>query len=211
FEGEISPEDLFNMFFGGGGFGPGFGNGGVQFGGSPFGGPIFTTTFGPAERPVGIKGAILQLLPIIVFLLLAFSNTIFDLVFSAFTTPDPSYSWYKSPQYSHPRTTGGNLGVEYFVNPKQFASHPMYASGSYASQHKEGEIPGSFNDPPSSRSPSLRRFEKNIEERWVNWKYSECVRERELIDRKVDSLRGVFGIGADKEAIKKLRNTKLAN
>lgn len=35
FEGEISPEDLFNMFFGGG-----FpGGGGVQFGGSPFGAP----------------------------------------------------------------------------------------------------------------------------------------------------------------------------
>ncbi|PVF98102.1 DnaJ-domain-containing protein [Serendipita vermifera] len=241
FEGEISPEELFNMFFGGGSFGPGFGSGGVQFGGSPFGGPtdnrpplpVFTTTFGPggfrttrvrtrqntaggpatqqAERPVGIKGAILQLLPIILFLLLAFSNTIFDIVFSVFSTPDPSYSWHKSPQYSHSRTTGGNLGVEYFVNPKQFASHPMYTSGSNPSQHKEGEIPTSFDDPPSSRSPSLRRFEKNIEERWVNWKYSECVREREFIDRKVDSLSGVFGIGANKEAIKKLRNTKLVS
>lgn len=35
FEGEISPEDLFNMFFGGGGMGM---NGG-SFGGGPFGGP----------------------------------------------------------------------------------------------------------------------------------------------------------------------------
>jgi DnaJ homolog subfamily B member 12 len=252
FEGEISPEELFNMFFGGGAFGPGFSTGGVQFGGSPFGGPskslnnpisqsshannsslspVFTTSFGPggfrttrvrtrqntggaaaaqqAERPAGIKGAILQLLPIIIFFLLAFSNTFLDLLFSAFTTPDPSYSWYKSPQYSHSRTTGGNLGIEYFVNPKQFASHSMYTSGSYAAQHKEGEIPNAFTDPPSTRSPSLRRFEKNIEDRWVNWKYSECVREREYIDRKVDSLRGLFGIGADREAIQKLRSTKL--
>ena len=41
FEGELSPEDLFNMFFGGGFGGGGFGNGGVQFGqfgGGGFGG-----------------------------------------------------------------------------------------------------------------------------------------------------------------------------
>lgn len=35
FEGEVSPEELFNMFFGGGGFGGGFG------------GPGATFTFGP--------------------------------------------------------------------------------------------------------------------------------------------------------------------
>jgi len=39
FEGELSPEDLFNMFFGGGG--------GGTFGGGFGGGPVFTTTFGP--------------------------------------------------------------------------------------------------------------------------------------------------------------------
>lgn len=39
FEGELSPEDLFNMFFGGGGaFNGGFGPG-VQFGGGFGGGP----------------------------------------------------------------------------------------------------------------------------------------------------------------------------
>lgn len=35
---ELSPEDLFNMFFGGGGFGGGFGGGGGPFGGGGFGG-----------------------------------------------------------------------------------------------------------------------------------------------------------------------------
>lgn len=31
FEGEVSPEELFNMFFGGGGFGGGFGGGPGEF------------------------------------------------------------------------------------------------------------------------------------------------------------------------------------
>ena len=46
FEGELSPEDLFNMFFGGGFGGGGFGNGGVQFGqfgGGGFGGQPSTS------------------------------------------------------------------------------------------------------------------------------------------------------------------------
>jgi len=47
FEGELSPEDLFNMFFGGGFGGPGFGTGGVQFGqfGGGFGGAPSTHSF----------------------------------------------------------------------------------------------------------------------------------------------------------------------
>ncbi|KAG8854944.1 hypothetical protein FRB91_002922 [Serendipita sp. 411] len=207
FEGEISPEELFNMFFGGGGFG----GPGMQFGGSPFGGPVFTASFGPggftstrtrvrrtgpgqaggtqqAEGPRGFKGVFLQLLPIIMFLLLAFSNTIFDLLSSAVSTPDPSYQFAESSHHSLARTTGGRFKVQYFVNPLQFTTHPM-----------------STSDSGNARSPQLQRFEKGVEERWVNWKYSECVRSKEIVERQVENLRGIFGIGADWEKIDKLR------
>ncbi|KAG8832962.1 hypothetical protein FRC17_000229 [Serendipita sp. 399] len=213
FEGEISPEDLFNMFFGGGGFGgPGFGGPGMQFGGSPFGGPVFTASFGPggftstrtrvrrtgagqtagahpAEEPRGPKSVFFQLLPIVMFLLLAFSNTLFDLLISAFSTPDPSYQFVKTTHYSLGRTTDGQFKVDYYVNPEQFTSHPIYAA-----TNSEGE-----------RSSGLRQFEKGVEERWLNWKYSDCTRSKELVERKVENLHGIFGIGADWEKIKKLR------
>jgi hypothetical protein len=42
FEGELSPEDLFNMFFGGGGFG---GDGNINFGGGPSKLPLFEFIF----------------------------------------------------------------------------------------------------------------------------------------------------------------------
>lgn len=214
FEGEISPEDLFNMFFGGGfgqgGFGPG-----VQFGGSPFGGPVFTTTFGPGgftstrarprqanarpqEAPRGIKGMLLQLFPILFFLFMAFSGTFFDLFASFFTTPDPTYSFAYSPHFSLVRTTGGKLDIPYFVHPESFHAHPIYASTNEAGSNSK-EV----------KSPELKRFEKGVEEKWINMKYNECARTKEYVERKVESMRGVFGIGADWEGIKKLRKEKI--
>lgn len=40
-------------------------------------------------------------------------------------------------------------------------------------------------------------------------KYNECARTKEYVERKVESMRGVFGIGADWEGIKKLRKEKI--
>ncbi|CCA71157.1 related to HLJ1-Co-chaperone for Hsp40p [Serendipita indica DSM 11827] len=203
FEGEISPEDLFNMFFGGG-----FGQGG-------FGPGVFTTTFGPGgfastrarprqanarpqEAPRGIKGMLLQLFPILFFLFMAFSGTFFDLFASFFTTPDPTYSFAYSPHFSLVRTTGGKLDIPYFVHPESFHAHPIYASTNEAGSNSK-EV----------KSPELKRFEKGVEEKWINMKYNECARTKEYVERKVESMRGVFGIGADWEGIKKLRKEKI--
>ncbi|KAG0136609.1 hypothetical protein HOY82DRAFT_49540 [Tuber indicum] len=85
FEGEISPEDLFNMFFGGGGMGPGgdlFGGGMGGF--QTFGGPgIRIRQFGgQRRRPTQAAGReqvqpeqslvriLIQLLPLIIFFIL---------------------------------------------------------------------------------------------------------------------------------------------
>ncbi|KIM26207.1 hypothetical protein M408DRAFT_197372 [Serendipita vermifera MAFF 305830] len=226
FEGELSPEDLFNMFFGGGFGGGGFGNGGVQFGqfGGGFGGPpMFSASFGPngfrttrvrqggpharnaaqeqAERPRGFKATALQLLPIIFFFVLAFSNSLFDIVGSFFTTPDPIYSFAPSPHYSMGRTTGGPMDIPYFVNPGQFAAHPFANPVGLETT----------NTPTSGKemkSYGLRRWEKTIEERWKHWKYNECAVARERIDRQIDSHLGLFGLGTNWEAVNNLKEQK---
>ena len=186
---------------------------------------MFTATFGPngfrntrvrqagaqagngaqaqAERPRGFKAAVLQLLPIIIFLAMAFSNSFFDILGALFTTPDPNYSFAPTSHLSAGRTTGGRMDIPYFVNPTQFAAHPFAnpvgletTSNSAAANAKE------------KKSHGLRRWEKAIEERWVNWKYNECVVARERIDRQIESHHGLFGIGTDWDAVTKLKEQK---
>jgi DnaJ family protein B protein 12 len=159
---EVSPEDLFRMFFGGGMGGGGFGGPGfVRYlahtrPGKPcaltfscrvqattFYGPngFRTTSFGggpPRQRPAaggGGRGAAgepdsttsmwIQLLPLI--LLFAFS--VLSQLPSLFATPeapDPSFAFRPTSFHSVQRTTHAHPSVDYWVNPKQFSSHPMY-------------------------------------------------------------------------------------
>ncbi|KAK7687838.1 hypothetical protein QCA50_009057 [Cerrena zonata] len=130
FDGELSPEDLFNMFFGGSGpMGGGFG-----------GGPVFTTSFGPggfratrvrthhnhnqgqARENAEPRSILVQLVPL--FLLLAFSllNALPSL-FSSPITPDPRFSFNPTSLYNVERRTEG-LGVKYHVNAAEFSGHP---------------------------------------------------------------------------------------
>ncbi|KAK9878026.1 hypothetical protein WA026_020655 [Henosepilachna vigintioctopunctata] len=104
FEAEASPEDLFNMFFGGG------------FGGSN----IYVRRDGRWQRQTtshhenqrqrngqqGGYGAILQLLPIILAIILSMA--------SSFIISDPVYNFSASPKYPIQRTTQ-NLKIHYFV------------------------------------------------------------------------------------------------
>lgn len=159
---------------------------------------------GRAERPTGIKGAILQLLPIILFLFFAFSNTIFDLLSTALSTPDPKFSFVKTSHFSHERITANGVSVHYFVNPAQFTVHPIYTSS-----HPNNGDKKISKTSGTAASPGMRRFEKGIEERWVNWKYGECVKAKERLSRKVDSMTGLFGIGTDWEAVRKVQNERI--
>ncbi|KAJ3721233.1 hypothetical protein C8R42DRAFT_721957 [Lentinula raphanica] len=132
FEGEMSPEDLFNMFFGGGGnaFGGGFG-----------GGPVFTTTFGPGgfrtTRMGGFNGAarqqqqqnevprsaFIQLLPLIIL----FAFSILSALPNLFTTPpipDPNFSFVPTNRYYMERHTP-TRDVIYHINPTEFMNHPV--------------------------------------------------------------------------------------
>lgn len=134
FQGEeLSPEDLFRFFFGQGG--------GAQFGGG--GGPFRTQFYGPGginmsaggrrppQRAGGAAGTEsgsvwLQVLPL--FLLFGFSLlTQIPSLFGTSTPADPEFSFSRSTSYNIPRTTS-TMGVDYFVNAKQFSSHPIYAN-----------------------------------------------------------------------------------
>lgn len=126
---EVSPEDLFNMFFGGGGSspfgGPGFGSG--------FGGPgVQTFTFGPGgfrssrtggynrPRPGGPRQgdpqtpAWVQLLPVICLVAFMFLSQLPGL-FSSPPPPDPAYSFEPTVRHTVHRQTQ-NLKADYYVN-----------------------------------------------------------------------------------------------
>lgn len=111
---EVSPEELFNMFFPGG-----MGRSGMRFGGgSPFGGSgVHFSTFGNGrpQRPAQARDpnapqqpAWVQLLPLI--LLVAFSLlTQLPSLFTTPPTPDPSFSFERSTFFDLERETHSNI------------------------------------------------------------------------------------------------------
>ncbi|KAI0075305.1 DnaJ-domain-containing protein [Panus rudis PR-1116 ss-1] len=191
FEGELSPEDLFNMFFGGG-------MGGGSFGG----GPVFTATFGPGGfRTTRMRGhaaqpqarnneprsIFIQLLPLFLLLAFSFLNALPNL-FSASPTPDPRFSFNPTPRYNIERRTEG-LGVKYHVNAAEFSGHPIAAE--LARNEKK---PG----------PELRRFEGNVENAYKHELFRECQRGVDRKEHRKEREVGLFGIGTDWEKVKKI-------
>ena len=179
---EIDPNDLFNMFFGGG-------MGGAQFGGTTFsfGGPGLRTHQFRQQRP-GPRRAqaepqnaniLLQLLPLLVlglFSLLAYAP-------SLFSTPDPSFTWSPSHTYKTQRVTEPHH-VKYYVNDNQFNNHPFVTG--------------------DTSKKDLAGFEKRVENAYKQAMYSSCERQREYQERRLASTRGFLGIGADEAAAKKI-------
>ncbi|OBZ73943.1 putative J domain-containing protein C17A3.05c [Grifola frondosa] len=190
FEGELSPEDLFNMFFGGG-------MGGAAFGGQP----MFTATFGPGgfrttrvrtnvrpeRQETQSRSIFVQLLPL--FLLFAFSllNAL-PTLFGSTSTPDPRFAFVPSPRYNVERYTGG-LGVKYHVNSAEFSGHPIAA-----------ELARNENKP----GPELRRFEGTVERAYTQDLYAKCQRGLDVKQRKKELETGMFGFGTDWEKVRKI-------
>lgn len=56
---------------------------------------------------------------------------------------------------------------------------------------------------------ALARFELKVEKRYLELRYDMCARAIERRERAIDAKRGVFGIGADWEGIKKLKEEKI--
>jgi len=206
FEGELSPEDLFNMFFGGGG--------GGMMGGGPFGSTVFTTSFGQggfrttrvntgrrsnagaqaqAQADASPRTMIMQLAPLFILFLFTFLSAIPN-IFGPSPTPDPSYSFSQTSRYSLARNTGA-LKVNYFVNPTEFSAHPIAVEMAEA-QNTNG------------RAARLDRFERHIEQTYKEHLYVQCQRDEDRRQRRKEQKMGFLGIGADMEAIKAINAEK---
>lgn len=176
---EVSPEDLFNMFFGGGGgFGGGaFGNGG-GFGGQR--GPseyfgrarimanqeVFQASFGgprrqPQRRPGHVEepqSPLVSLLPILLLFAVALT-TILPSLFGSGATPDPQYTFeaHPSANLAHQRTTS-RFNVDYFVDKDKWEQHPIWQSVPESSRGNGREV---------RASGKLRQFENSVEQVYV--------------------------------------------
>jgi len=195
--GEMSPEDLFNMFFGGGG---GVGSFNVSgFGG----GPVFTTTFGPGgfrtsrmgrqpqpenNRRDDARSGLIHLLPFL--LLFGFSIlSALPSLFSAPSTPDPRFSFTPTPRYNVERQTGG-MGIKYHVNGPEFSAHPQIAADLAAGS---GSLRG-----------ALGRFEGSVEKLYTQDLYSQCQRGLDRRERRKEAEVGVFGFGTDWDKVREI-------
>lgn len=193
---EIDPEDLFNMFFGGG-------MGGAQFGGGPmfsFGGPGFRTHYyrpgasanGARARQAGQQqnsnqtAMWFQLLPIAILLFF----TILSYLPNLFSVSDPDFRWRATSLHRAQRTTH-DRGVLYYVDPVSFAKHP-YVTSSTTSSRNGGNVQR-FSKEKSS--PELRAFERRVEESWMKELYRQCEHAQEYKRRRIVDAQGFFGFG----------------
>ena len=191
---EIDPEDLFNMFFGGGMGGPAFG-----------GGPMFTFSTGPGfrtqyfrpagagfrPRPPGQRpqpnqtSMWFQLLPIIILMLF----TLLSYLPALFTTSDPDFRW-RPTNLHRAHSTTFNRGVSYYVDPVSFAKHPFVTSSSKATRRN-----GNVQKYSNKGSSDMRGFERRVEDAWMKELYRQCENAEEYKRRRLLDAQGFFGIG----------------
>jgi DnaJ family protein B protein 12 len=198
---EISPDELFNMFFGGGLGGGGF-NAGIsefksfltsgQFG-AQFGGPgIRVHTFGggrprrpqarQAQEPAGNNSVFYQLLPVLMLLAI----TIIPTLFSGFSLPTPPPSFVfetPKPPYTLQRLTPQH-SIPYFVNP---------------------------SDVSSLSNSKLRQLDQKAEITFVRGLRDQCQFEYDTRQQKLADAQGWFGQIADKEAWEAARTMRLGS
>lgn len=213
FDGELSPEDLFNMFFGGGGMGGGGFGGGpgtttsifrVLLSYLPFRILVFTTTFGPGgfrttrfrthnaqqqqRQEAEPRSIFIQLLPLFILFAFSFINMIPNL-FTTPPTPDPRFSFKPTHRYNLERQTH-HLGVKYHVNAAEFSGHPIAAELA----RKEQQQPG----------PQLQKFEGSVERVYTQDLYTQCQYGLDRKEQRKDREVGLFGIGTDWEKVKRI-------
>ncbi|KAF8141514.1 DnaJ domain-containing protein [Boletus edulis] len=180
-------------------------NGGA-FGTSPFGGPMFTASFGPGGfrttrvhmngRPRGApqgetpqaRSILTQLLPLIILFAFSFLSMLPDM-FATPAVPDPWFQFTKTPTYDLERQTG-NLHINYYVNSRDFNAHPKIAADLAAGQYRRGS--------------ALSRFESNIEQVYTQSLYTQCQRDINKRERRKEAEIGFFGVWADWEKVKKI-------
>jgi DnaJ family protein B protein 12 len=229
FEGELSPEDLFNMFFGGNGVNPNFGGGPTvfSFGSGGFRTQTFRQTTRTANANAEPRSIFVQLLPLIILFGFSFLSALPSLLATP-PVPDPRFAYSKTPRYTTEMATGG-LGISYYVNPTEFSNHPVIG----AELAKEGvklgveervvETPVSDKDEDKGkdaqrqrktrkvgrgkgkkRGPALRKFEDRVDQVYTQDLYSRCQRGIDRKQRAKEAEVGIFGIGTDWEKVRKI-------
>jgi DnaJ homolog subfamily B member 12 len=206
FEGELSPEDLFNMFFGGGGNG---------FGGGFGGGPVFTTTFGPGGfRTTRMGGAprhqeqqanqaprsvFLQMLPLIIL----FAFSMLSALPNLFTTPpvpDPNFSFTPTTRYFMERHTP-TRDVIYHINPSEFMNHPVIGPELV----REGvDLKAKNGKKEKKRGPNMAKFEASVERTYATEVYHQCRHGQDRKARAKEAEIGLFGVGTDWDKVRKI-------
>ncbi|KAK7205797.1 DnaJ domain-containing protein [Myxozyma melibiosi] len=203
---EMTPDELFNMFFGGGGGGGGgfqtfgsFGGGpGIRvqsFGGSPF--SMFDFPMGggqrrpPPQNPPGANGEresftprmLIQLLPLILLFLFPLLTSLFDSGSSSESvfTPKVRFEFTPTPPYTSERLTG-NYKVPYYVNP---------------------------NDLTTLSDRKLRQLDQRAETSYVRVLQNKCDYEYDVRQRRLEESQGWFFV--DQEKYEKARNMKMEN
>ncbi|SCZ90290.1 BZ3500_MvSof-1268-A1-R1_Chr9g10779 [Microbotryum saponariae] len=238
---EMSPEDLFRFFFSGGGggggapFGSQFGGGGFQFFGP--GGIRMQTGGGMPRRGGGAggqgaqreQGSIwIQIAPLL--LLFGFSLlSQLPSLFGSSTPADPEFTFEPTTRYSVERTTS-NMHINYYVNPIQFASHPIYEtylstnpSLGFKSSHETGTTAYKADltrflaseekltdQVQRLRIPkSLATFERTVEQTYVARLQHTCRQELQHRNERLDRARGFLGFGADWDKVREITNENL--
>ncbi|KAJ2868926.1 Chaperone protein dnaJ [Coemansia erecta] len=184
---EISPEDLFNMFFGGGDLGQfnvRFGHNGGRFAqratntaGGGGGGMRFNQRQGDeGDQAQNIWASCMQILPLVLLVLSFFASSILSIVFNA--ESPPAFTFERSPMHATARFTQ-NHNVPYWVNQGEFARSSV------------------------ARAPSqLWQYERDVEAQYVSRLQRLCRQERERKRMQIQVAQGWFGIGVDKDKLK---------
>ncbi|KAJ1777259.1 Chaperone protein dnaJ [Coemansia sp. RSA 1824] len=181
-EDEISPEDLFNMFFGGdfGQFNVQFGpNGGIPRSGVRFGrGPVFNQRGAQAQgggQTTGLWASCMQMLPILLLVFSFFATSIVSLLFGGDSTPN--FAFERTARYSNSRVTNAR-NVVYWVNSNEFSKSAL------------------------DRAPSqLWQFEREVEVEYISQLQRRCRQEREHKRNQIYLSQGWFGLGSDKKRL----------
>lgn len=158
------------------------------------------------RQPATLKTTLLQFLPIILFFVMSFGGSIWNALFAERVVPDPAFHFYPSTAFNYERTTtptdiiGRSYpvrgGVTYFVNNAQWMKHVGLSRA----------VPTPSED---ADRRTLARFEVKVEKRYLELRYDTCARAIERRERAVDAKRGLFGIGADWDGIKKLKEERI--
>ncbi|EIW66930.1 hypothetical protein TREMEDRAFT_69910 [Tremella mesenterica DSM 1558] len=206
FQGDINPEDLFNMFFGGGLHPQGnvftFGGPGIfqaQFGGGGGGGPMNQRyrQRNQTNENTGPTSPLMALLPLIILFLFGLISIIPSL-FSGPNVPDPKYNFEPSDNFDLGRTTW-NWGVPYWVNGEEWEGSKLWQS-----------VPETRRDKKDAAmySSKVRVFERGVESVYAGRLRNECetfsIRQQHRISQEA----GFFGFGADYEKIRSIQSEK---